>query len=216
MLAHIADIPQLKQAFHDGIDIHALTASEVFGVPIEGMDPMVRRSAKAINFGIIYGISAFGLANNLGIPQGEAKRFIDAYFERYPGVKTYMDAKRREAHEQGFVTTLWGRRCVLPGINSKNPAERAFNERAAINAPIQGTAADIIKRAMVALPPAIAAAGLAARMLLQVHDELLFEVPEAEVEATKALVAKVMQGAADLSVPLEVEAGAGDSWGQAH
>ncbi|MFC3228021.1 DNA polymerase I [Marinibaculum pumilum] len=216
ILADIADIPQLKQAFHDGIDIHALTASEVFGVPIEGMDPMVRRSAKAINFGIIYGISAFGLANNLGIPQGEAKRFIDAYFERYPGVKTYMDAKRREAHEQGFVTTLWGRRCVLPGINSKNPAERAFNERAAINAPIQGTAADIIKRAMVALPPAIAEAGLAARMLLQVHDELLFEVPEGEVDRTKTLVAKVMQGAADLSVPLEVEAGAGDSWGQAH
>ncbi|MEQ9046568.1 MAG: DNA polymerase I [Sneathiellaceae bacterium] len=216
ILAHMAEIPQLKQAFRDGIDIHALTASEVFGVPIEGMDPMVRRQAKAINFGIIYGISAFGLANNLGIPQGEAKRFIEAYFERYPGVRGYMDAMRRQAHEQGYVETLWGRRCVLPGINSKNPAERAFNARAALTAPIQGTAADIIKRAMVALPPALAAAGLSARMLLQVHDELLFEVPDAEVEAVRALVAKVMQGAAHLSVPLEVEAGAGDSWGQAH
>jgi len=216
ILADIADIPQLKAAFRDGIDIHALTASEVFGVPLEGMDPMVRRQAKAINFGIIYGISPFGLANNLGIPQGDAKRFIDAYFERYPGVRTYMDAMRRQAHEQGFVTTLWGRRCVLPGINSKNPAERSFNERAAINAPIQGTAADIIKRAMVAVPPALREAGLKARMLLQVHDELLFELPEDEVEETSALVRKVMRNAAHLSVPLEVEAGTGDNWGEAH
>jgi DNA polymerase-1 len=216
LLAHIADIAALKQAFREGVDIHALTASQVFGVPIEGMDPMVRRSAKAINFGLIYGMSAFGLAQQLGIPQREAQAYIDAYFRRYPGILDYMEATKRRAREQGFVTTLFGRRCHVPGINSRNPAERSFQERAAINAPIQGAAADIIKRAMVRLPEALAEEGLGARMLLQVHDELVFELPEAELAATAALVKRVMEGAARLDVPLVVDTGIGDNWGEAH
>ena len=154
LVAHVADIEGLKQAFEAGADIHAITASQVFGIPVEGMDPMVRRRAKAINFGIIYGISAFGLANQLGIPQGEAKAYIDAYFARFPEIRTYMDATKAEARKHGFVSTLFGRKCFMPGINDKNPAMRAFSERAAINAPIQGGAADIIKRAMVRLPGA--------------------------------------------------------------
>jgi len=216
LLAHIADIATLKEAFHAGVDIHALTASQVFNVPLEGMDPMVRRSAKAINFGIIYGMSAFGLANQLGIPQGEARRYIEAYFERYPGIRAYMDATRKLAHEQGFVTTIYGRRCHVPEINSKNPAQRNFQERAAINAPIQGSAADIIKRAMCRLPAALDAAGLPARMLLQVHDELVFEVPQAQAKAAADVIRRTMEGAATLSVPLVVEVGTGANWGEAH
>jgi DNA polymerase-1 len=216
ILAHIADIGALKEAFHQGIDIHALTASQVFNTPVEGMDPMVRRAAKAINFGIIYGMSAFGLAAQLGIPQREAQSYIEAYFKRYPGIRDYMDRTRKQVKEQGFVTTLYGRRVHFPNINSKNPAERAFLERAAINAPIQGSAADIIKRAMVKLPAAIAAKNLTARMLLQVHDELVFEAKEAEVEALIAVAKDVMQAAAALDVPLVVEAGIGDNWEAAH
>jgi DNA polymerase-1 len=220
LAAHIAEVEPLKQAFRQGHDIHAMTASQVFGVPIEGMDPMMRRRAKAINFGIIYGISAFGLAANLGIPQGEAKAYIDAYFERYPGIRAYMEAMKRQAREQGLVTTLFGRKIHIPGIKDKNPAMRSFSERAAINAPIQGTAADIIKRAMIRVPPALAEHGLAARMLLQVHDELLFEVPEAEVAQTSAVVREVMEGACspvvELSVPLVADAGVADTWAEAH
>ncbi|MBX3453425.1 DNA polymerase I [Ferrovibrio sp.] len=216
ILADIADIPALKQAFLDGVDIHALTASQVFDVPLEGMDPMVRRSAKAINFGIIYGMSAFGLAAQLGIPQREAAAYIDAYFKRYPGIRAYMDRTKKQAHEQGYVETAFGRRVHLPNINSRNPAERAFLERAAINAPIQGTAADVIKRAMGRLPAALAADGLKARMLLQVHDELVFEAPADQAEATMALAKQVMQSAAKLSVPLDVEAGQGANWDDAH
>ncbi len=216
ILAHIADIGALKQAFLDGVDIHALTASQVFNVPIEGMDPIVRRSAKAINFGIIYGMSAFGLAAQLGIPQREAANYIDAYFKRYPGIRDYMDRTKKQAHEIGYVSTAFGRRIHLPNINSKNPAERSFLERAAINAPIQGTAADVIKRAMARLPDALRAEKLSARMLLQVHDELVFEAPEAEVDATIAVAKRVMEGAASLSVPLDVEAGVGDNWDDAH
>ncbi len=216
LLAHIADIAALKDAFAAGIDIHALTASQVFDVPIEGMDAMVRRRAKAINFGIIYGMSAFGLSQQLGIPQREAAGFIDAYFQRFPGIRAYMDRTKTEAHENGFVSTIFGRRCWLSGINSKNPAERAFQERAAINAPIQGSAADIIKRAMNRLPRALARAGLKARMLLQVHDELVFELPEGEAGETAALVKSVMEGAAALSVPLTVETGLARDWGAAH
>ncbi|MEL3891738.1 DNA polymerase I [Ferrovibrio sp. MS7] len=216
ILAHIADIGALKQAFLDGVDIHALTASQVFNVPIEGMDPIVRRSAKAINFGIIYGMSAFGLAAQLGIPQREAANYIDAYFKRYPGIRDYMDRTKKQAHEIGYVSTAFGRRIHLPNINSKNPAERSFLERAAINAPIQGTAADVIKRAMARLPDALRAEKLSARMLLQVHDELVFEAPEAEVDATIAIAKRVMEGAASLSVPLDVEAGVGDNWDDAH
>lgn len=216
LVAHVADVRGLKDAFHSGADIHAATASQVFGVPIEGMDPMVRRSAKAINFGIIYGMSPFGLAQQLGIPQGEAKQYIEAYFARYPEIRAYMETTRREARERGFVATPYGRKVFTPGILDKNPAMRNFAERAAINGPIQGGAADIIKRAMVRLPAALAEARLAARMLLQVHDELVFEVPEAEIEATAALVRQVMEAAATLSVPLVVDTGWGHSWAEAH
>ena len=216
LVAHVADIEGLKQAFQDGADIHAITASQVFGVPVEGMDPMIRRRAKAINFGIIYGISAFGLAQQLGISNGEAKQFIDAYFARFPEIRTYMESTRELARKTGRVTTLFGRSCVINGINDKNPAMKAFAERAAINAPIQGGAADIIKRAMVRLPDALRAEKLSARMLLQVHDELVFEVPEAELDATKAVVKRIMEGAAHLSVPLLVEVGAAKNWAEAH
>ncbi len=216
LLAHVAGIGVLKDAFRDGLDIHALTASQVFGVPVEGMDPQIRRQAKAINFGIIYGISAFGLARQLAIPRGEAAAYIDAYFERYPGVRDYMDRTKEAARTQGFVTTLFGRKCHTPGINDKNPPRRNFAERAAINAPLQGGGADIIKRAMIRIPPALEAANLNAAMLLQVHDELIFEVPDAEIEATRELVVKVMESAAHLDVPLVVDTGVGDDWEEAH
>ncbi len=220
VLAHVADIGQLKQAFADGIDIHAMTASEMFNVPVEGMDPMVRRQAKAINFGIIYGISAFGLANNLGIERGEASDYIKMYFERFPGIKDYMDNTKQFAREHGYVETIFGRKAWYPEIRSSNHQMRAFNERAAINAPIQGSAADIIRRAMVQMEPALKASGLQARMLLQVHDELIFEVPDAEVDATIKLVSSIMENAPmpalNLSVPLQVDARAADNWDEAH
>ena len=187
LLAHVAAIEPLRDAFHAGLDIHALTASQVFGQPVEGMDPMTRRRAKAINFGIIYGISPFGLSRQLAIPQGEARAYIDAYFKRYPGIRDYMGRARAFARKHGYVPTIFGRKCRTPYIADKNPARRSFAERAAINAPLQGSAADIIKRAMLRVPPALSAAGLKARMILQVHDELLFEAPEGEVEETRAL-----------------------------
>ncbi|MCR9256560.1 MAG: DNA polymerase I [Alphaproteobacteria bacterium] len=220
LVAEIGGIRSLQDAFRDGIDIHALTASQVFGVPIEGMDPMTRRKAKAINFGIIYGISGFGLARQLGCSPGEAKGYIDAYFQQYPGIKDYMDRAKKEAKAQGFVVTLFGRRCHVPGINEKNPARRGFAERQAINAPIQGTAADIIKRAMIRLPDILAEKAPAARMLLQVHDELLFEVPQGEADAAAALITDVMEQAprpaVRLGVPLVAEAGQGMTWAEAH
>ena len=216
LLAHVADIPQLKESFERGEDIHARTASEVFGVPMEGMDAMTRRRAKAINFGIIYGISAFGLARQLGTSPGEAKTYIDAYFARYPGIRTYMERVKEEARDAGFVLTPFGRRCWVRGINEKNPASRGYAERQAINAPLQGGAADVIKRAMVRLPAALKKAGLKTRMLLQVHDELLFEAPEDEISSVSALAKQVMEGAAQLSVPLVVETGAGKTWADAH
>ena len=220
VLAHMANIPQLRQAFADGLDIHAMTASEMFGVPIEGMDPMIRRRAKAINFGIIYGISAYGLANQLGIGREEAGAYIRKYVERFPGIRDYMEETKRFAHRHGYVMTLFGRKAHYPEIGTSNPSMRAFFERAAINAPIQGSAADIIRRAMIRMEPALKAAGLAGAMLLQVHDELVFEVPEEEVEATIPVVAEVMRAAplpaVDLAVPLEVEARAAASWADAH
>jgi DNA polymerase-1 len=220
LLAHVAGIDALREAFREGKDIHAMTASEVFGVPLAAMTKEVRNRAKAINFGIVYGISAFGLARQLSIPQGEARAYIDAYFARYPGIRDYMDRTKRFAREHGYVATPFGRRCHVPGIASKNPAQRAFSERAAINAPIQGGAADIIKRAMIRVPGALAAAGLSARMLLQVHDELLFEVAPAERDRTIEVVRAAMEGAAapvvELTVPLVVEAGHGRSWAEAH
>ncbi len=216
LLAHVADIPQLKESFLKGEDIHARTASEVFAIPMAGMDPMTRRRAKAINFGIIYGISAFGLARQLGVAPGEAKLYIDAYFARYPAIRTYMDRTKAEARENGYVTSPFGRRCWIPGIADKNPARRGYGERQAINAPLQGGAADIIKRAMVRLPAFMRKAGLKSRLLLQVHDELLFEAPEAEAEALAALARQVMEAAVVLSVPLVVETGTGRNWAEAH
>ncbi len=216
LLAHVAGIDTLKEAFRNGADIHAMTASEVFGIPIEGMDPMVRRQAKAINFGIIYGISAFGLARQLGISKAEAANYINTYFERFPGIRDYMERTKQEAREKGFVTTFMGRKCHLRGIGDKNPNVRNFAERAAINAPIQGGAADIIKRAMIALGPALKEAGLEAKMLLQVHDELLLEVPEAQSADTRAVVSKIMETAAFLDLPLVVDVGIGYNWNEAH
>ncbi len=216
LVAHVAGIKALREAFIDGQDIHAITASQVFGVPVDGMDPMIRRRAKAINFGIIYGISAFGLSRQLSIPRGEAQGFITAYFDRFPEIRDYMERTKEEARAHGFVRTALGRKCFTPGIREKNPNLRAFAERAAINAPIQGGAADILKRAMIALPPALADAGLKARMLLQVHDELVFEVPRDEAEKTAALVKEIMEGAATLDVPLTVETGIADTWADAH
>jgi DNA polymerase-1 len=220
ILAHIAEIPQLRQAFADGIDIHAMTASEMFGVPVEGMPSEVRRRAKAINFGIIYGISAFGLANQLGISREEAGAYIRKYFERFPGIRDYMDQARATVRAKGAVETIFGRVCHFPAANSKNPSERAFVERQAINAPIQGSASDIIRRAMIRMEDALAAARLDARMLLQVHDELVFEVPESQVEATLPVIRQVMieapHPAVQLKVPLQVDARAADNWDEAH
>ncbi|WP_413207258.1 DNA polymerase I [Rhodospirillum sp. A1_3_36] len=223
LVAHEAGIKALRQAFAEGKDIHAITASQVFGVPVEGMDPMVRRQAKAINFGIIYGISAHGLAQQLSVSRGEAAAFIDAYFKQFPEIRDYMEAVKEKARKDGFVTTPLGRRIPIPGINDKNPMTRAFGERQAINAPIQGGAADIIKRAMIRMPKALAGAGLKTTMLLQVHDELIFEAPEAEVETALVLVKREMENAVVLTdergattVPLEVEAGVADSWAEAH
>jgi len=220
VLAHVADIPQLRKAFADGLDIHAMTASEMFGVPVKGMDPLIRRQAKAINFGIIYGISAFGLANQLSISREEAGSYIKTYFQRFPGIRDYMEATKKTAREMGFVETIFGRRCHFPRITSPNASERAFMERASINAPIQGAAADIIRRAMTRMPAALAKAGLGARMLLQVHDELIFEAVEAEIEAVKELVKSVMEKAPEpvikLAVPLQVDARAADNWEAAH
>ena len=216
LMAHVADIGPLKEAFATGQDIHARTASEVFGVPMAGMDAGTRRRAKAINFGIIYGISAFGLARQLQIEPGEAKVYIDAYFARYPGIRAYMERAKEEARRFGYVLTPFGRRCFVPGIRDKMPQKRAYAERQAINAPLQGGAADIIKKAMVRLPAAMDGAGLRARLLLSVHDELLFEAPDGEEEEVARVAKGVMEGAAVISVPLVVETGAGVTWAAAH
>ncbi len=216
LLAHVADIPALKDSFARGEDIHARTASEVFGVPMEGMDAMTRRRAKAINFGIIYGISGFGLARQLGISPGEAQGYIKRYFERYPGIRAYMDHAKAVAKDKGFVTTPFGRRCWISGIADKLPARRAYAERQAINAPLQGGAADIIKRAMVRLPAILARECPTTRMLLQVHDELVFEVPADDAQSLAVVAKRVMENAAVLSVPLVVETGSGHSWSEAH
>ncbi|MBS0470134.1 MAG: DNA polymerase I [Proteobacteria bacterium] len=220
LLAHIADIPQLKKAFADELDIHAMTASEMFGVPIKGMPAETRRRAKAINFGIIYGISAFGLANQLGIGRGEADDYIKKYFQRFPGIRDYMEATKASAREHGYVETLFGRRVHIREIRSTIPAHRGGAERAAINAPIQGTAADIIRRAMVRMPDALKAKKLKAKMLLQVHDELIFEAVDSEVEKTQAIAKSVMEKASlpavALSVPLTVDARAAQNWDAAH
>lgn len=220
VLAHIADIGSLKKAFAEGLDIHAMTASEMFNVPVEGMDPMIRRQAKAINFGIIYGISAFGLANQLNISRTEASDYIKAYFEKFPGIKDYMEAQKTLVKEQGYVEGIFGRKIQFHNADSKNPQERAFVERAAINAPIQGSAADIIRRAMVFMEPALAKQNIHADMLLQVHDELIFEAPEDSVDEAIIAINDVMIKAAEpavmLSVPLQVDASAAGNWDEAH
>jgi DNA polymerase-1 len=220
LLAEIADIPVLKQAFRDGLDIHAMTASEMFGVPVKDMPGEVRRRAKAINFGIIYGISAFGLANQLGIAREEASAYIKKYFERFPGIRAYMDETRDFCRAHGYVETLFGRKCHYPDIKASNASVRSFNERAAINARLQGTAADIIRRAMIRMEDALAEKKLSAQMLLQVHDELIFEVPDDEVAATLPVVQHTMQDAPFpavlLSLPLHVDARAADNWDEAH
>ena len=220
VLAHVADIPQLKKAFAEGLDIHALTASEMFNVPVQGMDPAVRRRAKAINFGIVYGISAFGLANQLGIGREEAGQYIKTYFQRFPGIRDYMEAMKKQIHEFGYVETIFGRRCHFPKVKSPNASERSNAERAAINAPIQGSAADIIRRAMVRMLPALAAQGLGTKMLLQVHDELVFEALDRDVEASLPIIRQAMEQAAEpavkLTVPLQVDARAAQNWDEAH
>ena len=217
ILAQIADIDSLKEAFYQGQDIHALTASQMFDVPLDKMDPMIRRQAKAINFGIIYGISGYGLARNLRIPRKEAQAFIEKYFERFPGIKDYMESTVSFAKENGYVKTLFGRRIHTPEINTRGP-QAGFSKRAAINAPIQGTAADIIRRAMIKMPGMIKQ--LPAKMLLQVHDELLFEVREEAVDETISIVKDVMETASlpalEMSIPLTVDAGQGRNWAEAH
>jgi DNA polymerase-1 len=221
VLAHIADIPQLRNAFAEGLDIHAMTASEMFGVPVRDMPPDVRRRAKAINFGIIYGISAFGLAAQLGIAKQEAGEYITTYFKRFPGIRDYMESTKQRARERGFVETIFGRRIHYPEINTRNPSMRGFLERAAINAPIQGSAADIIRRAMIRMPAALQKARLGSvRMLLQVHDELVFEAKAAEADKALPTIRKVMEKAAEpavrLAVPVHVDAKAADNWEAAH
>ncbi len=221
ILAHIADIGALKDAFAAGTDIHAMTASEVFGVPIEGMDPMVRRQAKAINFGIIYGISAFGLARQLDIGRKEAQGYIEAYFEKFPGIRAYMDKTIEFGKEHGYVETLFNRKCHIRALTEKNPMHRGFGERAAINAPIQGTAADVIRRAMIRMPSALVENDLSeVRMLLQVHDELVFECPtgmeERAIPVIRGVMAEACMPALELSVPLVVDCGTGQNWEEAH
>ncbi len=220
ILAHMADIPALKKAFTEGLDIHAMTASEIFGVPVKGMPAEIRRRAKAINFGIVYGISGFGLANQLGIARGEADDYIKKYFQRFPGIRDYMETTKAFAREHGYVETLFGRRVHIREINSKIQGMRGGAERAAINAPIQGSAADIIRRAMIRMPDALAEAKLKARMLLQVHDELVFEAVDAEVEKACSVAVSVMEQASlpavPLSVKLTVEARAAQNWDAAH
>ena len=222
LLAHVANIDVLKQAFREGQDIHALTASQVFDIPLENMESDIRRKAKAINFGIIYGISAFGLARQLKIEQSEASAYIKSYFERYPGIHDYMEHTKQFCREHGYVQTLFGRRCHVPAIHDTNPARRNFSERAAINAPLQGTAADILKRAMIRVPEALKEHGLTEKafMLLTVHDELIFEVQQSALEETAQVIKQVMESATlpalQLSIPLTVDVGHGPSWDDAH
>jgi len=211
LLAHYANIDTLKDAFRHGGDIHTITASEIFHVPLNEVGPDLRRKAKTINFGIIYGISAFGLAKRLGLEVGVAKQFIDRYFEKYPGIKQYMNNIVEFAKTHGYIKTIFGRKCLISGINNPNFALRGFAERAAINAPLQASAADIIKKAMVELPQ-----DLRKRLILQVHDELLFEVEEDKVEHYSKIIKNTMENVIKLSVPLTVEVSSGDNWDQAH
>jgi DNA polymerase-1 len=216
IMAHLSDDEGLLKAFGDGVDVHTATAAEVFGVAPDKVTHDLRRSAKAINFGLIYGMSSFGLAQQLGVPRGKAQSYIDLYFERYPGVKAYMDSIRTLAREQGYVETLFGRRLYLPDINSRNAAQRQYAERTAINAPMQGTAADIIKRAMIAADRWLFEERMDAKMIMQVHDELVFEVAEDQLDYCRAKIETIMSYAAELKVPLLVDVGVGNNWDEAH
>jgi len=216
IMAHLSGDDGLLGAFRDGLDVHRATAAEVFDVALDEVSGEQRRKAKAINFGLIYGMSAFGLGRQLHLGRNEAQQYIDRYFERYPGVARYMDRTRAEARERGYVETLFGRRLYLPEINARNKMRAQAAERTAINAPMQGTAADIIKRAMLAVDAWLQESGTGAHMIMQVHDELVFEVPVAEVEAVSGRVCDLMAGAAELAIPLVVEAGAGHNWDEAH
>ncbi|HEB83317.1 MAG TPA: DNA polymerase I, partial [Gammaproteobacteria bacterium] len=216
IMAHLSGDKALLKAFAEGVDIHRATAAEVFGIPLDEVEPEQRRAAKAINFGLIYGMSAFGLAKQLGIGRMEAQDYIDVYFARYPGVKAYMDRTREQARERGYVETVFGRRLYLPEINSRNGQRRQYAERTAINAPMQGTAADIIKRAMIAVDHALEKSRLDAHVVMQVHDELVVEVKASDVEALADLVRTEMEQAAELKVPLVVGIGIGDNWDEAH
>jgi DNA polymerase-1 len=216
IMAHLSGDAGLTQAFESGEDIHRATAAEVFAVDLQNVSNDERRSAKAINFGLIYGMSAFGLGRQLGIPRREAQAYVDLYFARYPGVKQFMDDTRERARDRGYEETVFGRRLYLPEIKSGNPARRQYAERTAINAPMQGTAADIIKRAMISLHKWLAESGVQARMIMQVHDELVFEVAEDAVAEVQSVVVKEMESAARLSVPLKVDVGVGNNWDEAH
>ncbi len=216
IMAHLSRDPGLTAAFATGRDIHRATAAEVFGVEPEAVTGEQRRSAKAINFGLIYGMSAFGLGRQLGIERADAQRYIDLYFERYPGVKRYMDETRERARAEGFVSTVFGRRLYLPEIESRNAQRRQYAERSAINAPMQGTAADIIKRAMLQIDAWLRESAVEARLIMQVHDELVLEVEAAQADGVKAEVVRLMASAAELAVPLEVDAGVGANWDEAH
>ncbi len=216
IMAHLSGDTGLLAAFATETDIHRATAAEVFAMPLESVSTDQRRSAKAINFGLIYGMSAFGLAKQLGIERGQAQTYVDLYFERYPGVKRYMDATRQSARELGYVSTVFGRRLYLPDINARNAALRQYAERSAINAPMQGTAADIIKRAMLALDAWLTREGSGARLLLQVHDELVVEAPLASIDEIRAGIIRIMESAAELAVPLRVDSGVGANWDEAH
>jgi len=216
IMAHLSGDKGLLDAFSKGLDVHSATAAEVFGVSVDGVTKDQRRSAKAINFGLIYGMSAFGLAKQLDITRAEAQEYVDLYFKRYPGVKDYMDQTKLKAKEQGFVETVFGRRLYLPEINARNGMRRQYAERTAINAPMQGTAADIIKRAMIDLDKEIQSSKFDMRMIMQVHDELIFEIKEAEVDTVIKLIIDKMENAAQLSVPLIVDVGIGKNWDEAH
>jgi DNA polymerase-1 len=215
-MAHLSEDASLLKAFAEGVDVHRATASEVFGVALDKVETEQRRAAKAINFGLIYGMSAFGLAKQLNIGRYEAQDYIDVYFARYPGVKEYMDKTREQAHDRGYVETVFGRRLYLPEINSRNGQRRQYAERTAINAPMQGTAADIIKRAMISVDQALVASKMEAKVVMQVHDELVVEVVETDIEALADLLRTEMEQAATLKVPLVVDIGIGDNWDEAH
>ena len=216
IMAHLSGDPALVKAFHEGADIHRATAADIFGVPVADVTTDQRRYIKAVNFGLIYGMGAFGLAQQLGVERGAAQQFIDQYFQKYPGVAAYMQATREFAREHGYVETVFGRRLWLPDIKAAGGPRRAGAERAAINAPMQGTAADLVKLAMIAVRDWIRNAGLATKLVLQVHDELVLEVPEAELATVKRELPLRMTGIAGLSVPLVVDVGAGPNWERAH